>query len=377
MTPSQTVTLSARGHPNVKASHPKTLEWVPEPDLGPRGTCILGVSLSGDLDALARLRGRATFVVRCAGAAVQVEATLNPAWLPGEPLIVRRAPEPSARRTLAFAADAGAADLDRGLAARLADPAAETTLEVRSHGEPHPGCLFLAHPAGADSDRLRAARRLADLISAGDTAGLEAAIRAGGRVLLETDDAALRAGAVRQVHALGGLTTLIGGWTPEAGAEALAGLETPLSGRALGWPSGKRARRIVAEALAGLPGGAVLALPPGQAEPLLPLCAKAFGPRPAALVVDPGGPHEAVRRDRLEALAHARPPERAAWLVVDAPPGAAETSVDPQLLDLVRRLRAEGVGTKTLAAALAETVGMPKRDAFNLLVKLEEKGPSI
>ncbi len=378
MSASSGLRLTARGHPNVKASHPKTLEWVPEPELGPRGTCILGVGLAGDLDALARLRGPVEIELRCGGRQERLRACLSPGWLPGEALILRKRPEPLARRTLAVAADKGAADLDRALVAALADPTARLEIAVTPRGEPAPpGALFLAHPAGRETPRLAAARRLADLHLAGDLSGLAATIASGGRVLLESAEESLLAAAVAQTRAVGGLVTLAGGWPEAEGAWALAGLAAPVRAQVRAWPDGKPARRALLTRLAAAGGALLLVLPAGQAESLLGLAAKTLGARAATLVRDPGGPQEAVRQASLPALAESPAPGGAAWLLLEgaAPQAEVETeaaaaALDPQLLALAGRLQAAGVATKPLAQALAETLGRSRREIFNLLVKL-------
>ncbi|WP_421710236.1 DUF371 domain-containing protein [Algihabitans sp.] len=365
------LSLTASGHSNVKASHSKTLEFVSEADLTPRGTCVLGVALQGDLDALARLRGAATISLDCQGVTEQLRATLNPAWLPGEPLILRRRQQPLARRTFGFAADKGAADLDRAFVAALANPKARLDIGIQPLGAELPsGALFLARPEGREDARLTAARALADLHLSESLGGLEAEISAGGRVLLESGDPALQAEAVRSVAELGGQTTLVGGWSAAEGARALSGLAAINWSHLMRWPNGRPARRDLLARLADSGAGLLLPLPAGQGEGLLPLLVKALGDRSAALVTAPNRPQEELRRGDMVVLADTSLPREETWLVVAESNVLGDASVlDPKLALLAKRLQAAGVATKTLATALAETQQLSKRDVFNALVQ--------
>ncbi|WP_162906579.1 DUF371 domain-containing protein [Algihabitans albus] len=364
--------LTARGHPNVRASHSKTLELVPEADLSPRGTCVLGVALEGDMDAVAGLRGAVELTLTCQGMTQHLRATLNPAWLPGEPLILRRRTLPLTRRTFGFAADKGAADLDRNFIAGLSDSTARLEMEISPTGAHAPaGALFLAGPAGREDARLAAARRLADLRLTRGLEGLLREIAAGGRVLLESDDLGLQAEAVRLTAEAGGQATLVGGWSAAEGARALSGLAAETWSRLRRWPNGKPARRDLLARLADSGAGLLLPLPAGQGEGLLSLVAKTVGDREAVLIVAPNDPQEESRRGSLIALAEAPLPQGEVWLVVaECEPGEAG-QLDSKLAALARRLQAAGVATKTLAAALAETTHLSKRDAFNALIKDE------
>lgn len=364
--------LTARGHPNVKATHSKTLELVPEGQVSPRGTCILGVGLRGDLEALARLRGPAVFRLRCGDKTAAVHATLNAAWLPGEPLILRTRPEPLARRTLAYAADTGAAGLDRSFVNALATREARLDIEVIAEDPVGPGALFLAHPAGREDARLEAARRLADRRGA-EAAGAAEAVAGGQRVLLESADTDVWAAAVSAARTAGGLATLVGGWPAALGAQALSGLPAPAWGYLETWPDGKPARRALLAGLARSGAALLLRLPARQAERILALAGPLLEARDAALIVTPGEELEEVTAGDLTQIAAARAPEAEAWLAVAGTPAQTGAEIDSGLLALARALRGQGVGTKMLAAGLSQAAGISKRDAFNLLVSLEDK----
>ena len=368
------LTLTASGHPNIKASHAKTLELLPEAQVSPRGTCVLGVALQGDLEALARLRGDVEIVMTCLGRQEKVLATLSPSWLPCEALVLRRRAAPLARRTLGFAADKGAADLDRRFAAALSEASARIELQIWPRaGAAAPGALFLAQPEGREDARWLAARQLADLRLTDDLTGLESEIAAGGRVLLVSSDPSCWAEAVGRGRAAGGQATLVGGWSAAAGARALSGFAARVCSQIVDWPNGKPARRDLLARLADSGAALLLPVPVGQGEGLLTLAAKTLGPRAAALVVAPNAPLEEVHVGALSDLAALHLPRERTWLAVEgAAPAASSAALDPKLQALSQRLQAAGVATKTLATALAETADVSKRDAFNALVKLEK-----
>ena len=148
------VTGAATGHANVRATHAKTLELVREPDIGPRATCVIAVAAELDEEALAGLHGRVELAIEAGGESARVRGRLNPAFRPGDPLIVRRAAAVT-RDALLIDADTVAADLPRPLVAALAQPGAPVALRVAElPGEPAPGVL-VAGPA--DDDDARAA----------------------------------------------------------------------------------------------------------------------------------------------------------------------------------------------------------------------------
>ena len=52
------VSFVCRGHPNVTATHDKTLEFTRDAEISRRATCVLGVASDHDDRALLALRGR-------------------------------------------------------------------------------------------------------------------------------------------------------------------------------------------------------------------------------------------------------------------------------------------------------------------------------
>lgn len=135
------VTGTAAGHPSIRATHRKTLELTRDPDITERATCVVGVAADLDEAALAELHGRVALTLTVGGESVTVRGRLNPAFRPGDPLVVRRAPD-VARNAVIVDADTTAADLPREFAARLAERGAEIAVALEElAGEPAPEVL--------------------------------------------------------------------------------------------------------------------------------------------------------------------------------------------------------------------------------------------
>jgi 16S rRNA (cytidine1402-2'-O)-methyltransferase len=178
------VSFACRGHPNVTATHDKTLELTRDTDISRRATCVIGVASDHDDRALLALRGRVEVTLECDGARDSFTATMSPFFLGDASLVFRRGPGLHGR-TVAFDASGTAATLDRALAAKLASSDARLAVTIReTGGVPSPGVLFVVSlPIGNDDDLSRRAIDVlerVDLVLAEDTRRLHAlAHRAG------------------------------------------------------------------------------------------------------------------------------------------------------------------------------------------------------
>jgi hypothetical protein len=124
------VVIRCRGDERITASHAKTFELSPDPAIGPRATCVVGVAARVEGDRTV-LDGPVEITLDAAGLRQTVHADANPFAPDG--LVVRKS-DFRGHDTLAVNADAAAADLDRALAAALADPATELVVSVRPAG---------------------------------------------------------------------------------------------------------------------------------------------------------------------------------------------------------------------------------------------------
>jgi 16S rRNA (cytidine1402-2'-O)-methyltransferase len=175
------VSFVCRGHPNVAATHAKTMELTRDADISPRATCVLGVASDHDDRALLALRGRVEVLLECDGARDEFAATISPFFLGDDSLVFRRGAGLRAD-TLAFDATKTAATIDRALVGRLGSSSARLQVTIRGvASEPPPGVLFVvALPIGNDDDiggRAVKVLERVDLVLAEDTRKLHALAR--------------------------------------------------------------------------------------------------------------------------------------------------------------------------------------------------------
>ena len=133
--------VRARGHPNVRATHPTTLEITREEHLTPRGDCIVAVGadkgardLSEAFKRAAREQGARitiTIEVPSRGLRAVIHARGHPGLTFEHPtdLVVRKS-DFVCGRTVAIRADKAARDLPRELVEALRDPGVEVLVRL-------------------------------------------------------------------------------------------------------------------------------------------------------------------------------------------------------------------------------------------------------
>jgi hypothetical protein len=348
--------LVGHGHGAIRATHDKTLELSPDPDITERATCIIAVDTAAD-EATRRLAGPIRITVAADGESFTFEALANPAWQPGGPAIVRR----SAVRlpgTLATEATASAADLPRPLVAALRDPAARVEVTL----DPIPGrpaaVLVALDPHAPADPRVAAELAVADVIAAEDELAAELLgerVAAGPLpVIGRTVVAAVRdlpgATVARDLRNVP-VDTL---GLPPALAVAAA---SPSRGPLVVAPDGSDARA----ALRSTPAASRLVVPTtaDQVGGLLEAAAERRGVSGAVVLPDRARPR------RIEAGA-SLPGRGPVHLCFDA---ATESgALDPTVKAAVDGLLADGVPTKTAANALATLAGWDRRRAYDAIL---------
>jgi hypothetical protein len=126
------VTFTAKGHPNVRATHKTTLEFTRATWLSPRGDCIIGIAAdfdAGKLRELAR-RGRPLRVtLEADGVRDELEATASPSFAAEDELVIRMGEYPSPR-TLAVRSTKASRHLKRDLIGKLQDEDARLVVRI-------------------------------------------------------------------------------------------------------------------------------------------------------------------------------------------------------------------------------------------------------
>jgi len=115
------------GHENIRATHPKTIEFTKDTDLTVRGDCIVGVRATFDASELKKLRGKVQITVEVNGLQDVFKAVINP-YFDDDHEIVFRKSRYSSRRTLGHQLSKGSNRLDRNIVELMQTP--DTVMKV-------------------------------------------------------------------------------------------------------------------------------------------------------------------------------------------------------------------------------------------------------
>jgi len=124
------------GHPNIRAKHPKTIEFTKDAYLTVRGDCIVGIGADFELARVKRLRGKLTITVKAEGLQDTFWAFTNPYFDDDHEMVFRKSGFRS-RRTLGINLNKGAAALNRDIVRLMKNPEAkmEVVLECNDEGK--------------------------------------------------------------------------------------------------------------------------------------------------------------------------------------------------------------------------------------------------
>jgi len=123
------VSFTIKGHPVLRATHDKTIEFKKEASLSERETCVVGVGADWDPVLIKRLSGRVRIVIEAGDMSESFEAKICPRFGSPGRMVVRKSRHPS-EVTLAVAADIGANDLDRDMIRFLKDENNSATVTI-------------------------------------------------------------------------------------------------------------------------------------------------------------------------------------------------------------------------------------------------------
>jgi 16S rRNA C1402 (ribose-2'-O) methylase RsmI len=411
------LTLQARGHRNIRATHDKTIELTSDDDFSARATCVVGTIPATALTPLTGLRGSVTITLRVGHLEERITGIANPRFVGGSRAVIRRSDFRSPE-TLITGADKAAAALDRDLVRALADPETRIDVVIELGADPPQRTAELlvcpwrvvaglaayadspprdASPAGTWAAALRSTALLVGVgpgvepaRQLGQQTGQQVEAGAAGLALVEP---ALRRGeAVALVcettQAPGAVARLVGeaveaGWTVSAvGASATTAML--VAGGLVGAPSAhnglppsgavERRRQIAALARAS-----VVGVWTGRVDALLDLLtnvAADWAQAQSVLSLNPNQPNERHLRGTAEALvtqAGDLSGTRNAALAVDLRRDAAVPTLDLEVRLLLAALLDEDVPPSTLARALQRMPGMTRREGYDLVLALRQQ----
>jgi 16S rRNA (cytidine1402-2'-O)-methyltransferase len=415
------VSFVARGHPNVTATHDKTLEITRDADISRRATCVIGVASAHDDRALLALRGEVEVTLECDGVHDSFGATISPFFLGDSSLVFRRGAGLRGR-TVAFDATKTAATLDRALVARLRSSESELHVTISAvQAEPAIGALFVVSlPIGNDGDIGRRAIEVlerVDLVLAEDTRrlraltqrlGIDAArstsyhdhnetervegvlerLRSGGRVALVSDAGTPLCSdpgyvVVSRAVAEGIPVSPVPG--PSAALAVLAASGLPVDRFVFGGflPRRSSQRRQVVRELSALGCAVVLyEAAPRVAETLADIAAMCPEWR-VCIGREVTKTFEEFRSGDVTALAEELATEKllGELTLVIAPPLVAGTEPEPSravgadIDDLLRALLAQGVPASIVAQALRAMPGIGRNEAYERVLALGRERP--
>lgn len=367
--------LDLTGHPALRATHAKTMEFASDTDVGERATCVIGVA--GRVTGAA-CAGPIRITIEAGGVVATVDAVANPDWAGGT-AIVRRGTD---RRPDTFATDAtaGAADLPRALAARITDPGVPVAVRCARLPRRPDGraglVLAWSAPGAAPPPRLAAEIAAADAVVAED-AGAAALLSGTPAVPGAAAEAGLLAGELGRVLVVA--TAGMPGATMPAAARAPDRIAVEVAGLPVALAAAVSARGPVqlAGAVAGSRLDAVLRSVPPQATLVVTVAAGDL-PRLLERAADRRGTATATVLDpgaggvlRWGPVGDLRPPRTSGELVVALDGIAGDTDLGEELTAFVRGLLADGVSARSAALALARLPGWSRRRAYDAVLAID------
>lgn len=408
--------IKAKGHPNMRGTHANTFELTPDASVSTSGTCIIGIEAEWDEAALLALRGPTRVTVRSGTHEESLRARINPTFIPGDPLIIRKHPDPQPR-SLCIGSEKGSAALDRALINHLRQPGAEVEviLEQMAAAGAEDAVLFVvATPIGNAADlsaRALATLRGADLIVTEDTRTTRALMGRGAPEMMALHDHNERGRVSEVLHRLenGARVALVSeagmplisdpGFVLVRAAAAENYLISPVPGpdavtsalaisglpaddfRFIGFPPRKPGDRRKTLAMhRDAPYTTVFLEAPQRILETLGALVEELGDRPVAACRNMTKPGEEVIRGSASdviAILEARDTVRGEFtVVVGRAPPAKVSGLDDALVQMTRSLANAGVPTKTIAAALAKATGAKRRDMFDLVLAMKADGAS-
>lgn len=349
--------LVGRGHPAIRATHGKTLEFTRTEDITERATCVVAVGING---GDAPMAGPVQIAINTGGHSFAFTARGNSGWDPGGSAVVRRSPL-RLPDTYATGATATAADLPRELVAALRDPAAQVVITVEPLPSPPSVVLFALDLSRPHDPRLAAEVAAADLVIAEDAEAAralgervtESPVSIDGRVLVVASRD-LPGRTVVDALATSRIETV--GLSPQFAVAAAS----PSLGPIVVAPPDADPRAILGTAPAD--SRVVLTTSADRLPALLALAVELRGSESAVLAqrhTDPVRAPAAVIPGLLTS-------SEGVFVCLDA--STESNALDPAVCAAVDALLADGVPTRAVAKALAALTGWDRRRAYDAVL---------
>ncbi len=132
--PPAAVSFQVRGHPAIRGTHRKTLEFKRDAAVSPKETCVVGAAADWDPAALKALKGRVRLSIEAGQHRDCLEADISRRFRSASRIVFRKSARPG-DVTLGLKASKGAADLQRELLAALANEDIVATVTIESMPE--------------------------------------------------------------------------------------------------------------------------------------------------------------------------------------------------------------------------------------------------
>ena len=127
-------TFRCRGHQNIKALHPRTVEFTRDEHLTERGDCIIGIKADFEKDKLRGFQKKVRIIVEVDGLTDRFKAYVNPHFDHDREMVLRKSRYRSPR-TFATDLNRGSNKLDRRIVELMRDPLKIMTVTIESMGK--------------------------------------------------------------------------------------------------------------------------------------------------------------------------------------------------------------------------------------------------
>jgi hypothetical protein len=372
-----TLRITGHGHPQIRASHAKTLEFTPAGSVTPRATCVIAVGATIDPHGSRRLAGPVRITLTAGPHTFTLNATAYSGCDPARGAVIRRSRQ-RLPGTFATESDAAASDLPPPLVAALKSPA--TRVEAVAEPSRRPDgraemILAWADPTQPASPQLAAEAGAAAVVVAeddpagrllaeagrqpGDARAVTAAVQEGKRILvLATDE--LPGATVTRWLAAPAVAVDVLGLPPPLAAAAASPSRGPLILASL-----HDLRQVMRRSS---PGDRIcVTVDSRRLASVLTLASEIRG-EAAAVIVARYSPPVRVTGGKLPPLTSGL-----TACCLDGLPAPPAGAVEPNVASAVAELISSGASTRAVARALAELTGRPRQRAYQDVLAISGK----